>query len=67
MQEGVRRMEKSLRCRDVEGANCDWSVCAKSEEKIFEKAAEHARKEHNLTEISEELRDKARSAIREGC
>ena len=43
-------MEKSLRRRDVEGANCDWSVYTKSEEEIFEKAAEHARKEHNMTQ-----------------
>ena len=60
-------MEKSLSCKDVEGAKCDWSVCGKTEEEILEKAREHARKEHNLSEIPQELMDKARAAIREGC
>ena len=60
-------MEKSLRCRDVAGADCNWSVCAKTEEEILQKGAEHARKEHDVTEISEEMMDKARSVIREGC
>ena len=59
-------MNKSLSCRDV-GADCDFSICAETEEEIFRQAAEHARKEHNLTEFSQELKDKARSAIREGC
>jgi len=59
-------MKKSLSCRDM-GADCDYSVCAETEEEIFAKAAEHARTEHNVTEISEEMRDKARSVIREGC
>jgi len=59
-------MNKSLSCRDV-GADCDFSICAETEEEIFRQAAEHARKEHNLTEFSEEMKDKARSVIREGC
>ena len=59
-------MNKSLSCRDV-GADCDFSICAETEEEIFRQAAEHARKEHNLTEFSEEMKDKARSVIRKGC
>ncbi len=60
-------MEKSLSCKDVEGAMCDWSVCGETEEEILEKAREHARQEHNLSEIPEELLDRARAAIHEGC
>ena len=59
-------MNKSLSCRDV-GADCDFSICAETEEEIFRQAAEHARKEHNVIEFSEEMKDKARSVIREGC
>jgi len=59
-------MKKSLSCRDV-GVDCDYSVCADTEEEIFRQAAEHARKEHNVNEISQEMRDKVRSSIREGC
>jgi predicted small metal-binding protein len=57
-------MEKRLSCRDV-GADCDFVACGKTEEEIFQKTSEHARKDHNMNEISEELREKARSAIRD--
>lgn len=57
-------MEKRLSCRDV-GVDCDFVACGKSEEEIFQKAAEHARTDHNMSEIPEELRDKARLAIRD--
>jgi predicted small metal-binding protein len=57
-------MEKRLSCRDV-GADCDFVACGKTEEEIFQKTSEHARKDHNMSEISEELREKARSAIRD--
>lgn len=57
-------MEKRLSCRDV-GVDCDFVACGESEEEIFQKAAEHARTAHNMSEIPEELREKARLAIRE--
>ena len=57
-------MEKRLSCRDV-GADCDFVICGKTEEEIFEKAREHARAEHNMNEIPKDLYDKARSAIRD--
>jgi predicted small metal-binding protein len=59
-------MDKSLSCRDV-GADCGFSVCAATEDEVLRQAADHARKEHDVTEFSEEMKDKARSAIREGC
>jgi AhpD family alkylhydroperoxidase len=55
--------EKELRCRDV-GADCDYVVRGKTEEEIFRKASEHAKKSHGMKEISPELMEKARSAIR---
>jgi len=57
-------MEKRLSCRDV-GSDCDFVACGKTEEEIFQKASEHARTDHNMSEIPEELKDKARSAIRD--
>jgi len=57
-------MEKRLSCRDV-GVDCDFVVCGQTEEEIFQKAAEHARKEHNMSEIPKDLLDKARAAIRD--
>jgi predicted small metal-binding protein len=57
-------MKKSLSCRDV-GADCDFVICAKTEDEIFKKARKHAKKEHSMKEIPKELYNKARSAIRE--
>ena len=57
-------MEKRLSCRDV-GVDCDFVACGKTEEEIFQKAADHARTAHNMIEIPRDLHDKARSAIRE--
>jgi predicted small metal-binding protein len=57
-------MEKRLSCRDV-GTDCDFVACSKTEEEIFQKASEHARSDHNMSEIPKELYDKARSAIRD--
>jgi AhpD family alkylhydroperoxidase len=55
--------EKELRCRDV-GADCDYVVRGKTEEEIFRKAAEHATIAHGMNEITPELMEKARAAIR---
>jgi predicted small metal-binding protein len=57
-------MYKSLSCRDV-GADCDFTMCAKTEAEIFQKAAEHAKKDHNMSEIPKEFKEKARSVMRE--
>jgi len=57
-------MEKRLSCRDV-GADCDFVACGKTEEEIFQKAAEHAKSEHNMSEIPKDLYEKARLAIRD--
>ena len=57
-------MEKRLGCRDV-GADCDFVACGKTEEEVFQKAAEHARTDHNMKETPKQLYDKARSAMRD--
>lgn len=44
---------KELRCRDV-GFDCEQVLRAESEEEILRQAAEHAAKDHGVTEISEE-------------
>jgi len=57
-------MAKVLRCRDV-GFDCDGMIRAETEEEILKKAAEHAQTVHNLKEISEEVVEKVRAAIRD--
>ncbi len=57
-------MAKVLHCRDL-GFDCDGEVRAQSEAEVLEQAAEHARTVHNLQEITEEIKAKVLSAIRE--
>ncbi len=52
-------MTKSLSCKDV-GADCDFVICAKTEDEILEKAKEHAKKVHGMKEIPKKPYDKAR-------
>jgi len=56
---------KELRCKDV-GPDCDHVIRGKTEVEIIEKAMEHARTQHHMTEIPTGLMEKARAAIHEG-
>jgi predicted small metal-binding protein len=57
-------MAKVLRCRDV-GFDCDGVIRAETEEEVLKQAAEHAQTVHDLKEISEEVVEKVRAAIRD--
>jgi predicted small metal-binding protein len=57
-------MEKVIRCRDV-GFDCNGVIRAKTEKEALELAAEHARKVHNVTEITPEIVDKIKSVMKE--
>jgi predicted small metal-binding protein len=56
-------MPKVLRCRDV-GVACDWEARGETEEEVLQKATEHARTVHNMTEIPKEMVQKVKAAIR---
>jgi predicted small metal-binding protein len=56
-------MKKRLGCREV-GVDCDFVACGRTEEEVLQKAAEHAKTGHNMSEIPKEMFDKVRSAIR---
>ena len=59
-------MTKVLRCGDVM-PGCDKVIEGRTEDEVFAKAEEHARKEHNMTiilpsvmtQIGEAIKDKA--------
>jgi predicted small metal-binding protein len=55
---------KVLSCRDA-GVDCDFEVRAETVEEIYELAAEHGRTAHNMQEISDELKAKMYSLIRD--
>ncbi len=57
-------MAKVLRCSDV-GFECEGVIRAETEEEVLRKAAEHAKLEHNLEEISDEVVEKVRAAIQD--
>lgn len=57
-------MTKVLRCNDVVGS-CDLVARGESEQDILQQAAEHARSAHQVNEVTLELAEKVRSAIRD--
>jgi len=57
-------MEKVIRCRDV-GFDCNGVIRAKTEEEALTLAVEHARKVHNVTEITPEIVDKIKAVMKE--
>ena len=57
-------MPKKLTCRDV-GVDCDFEATGETEEEILQKAAQHAKEAHGMSEIPEELVEKCKQAIRE--
>ena len=57
-------MPKTVSCRDA-GADCDFVARGDSEEEVLKKVAEHARTDHNMSEIPADVADKVRAAIRD--
>lgn len=57
-------MAKVVKCRDV-GFDCEGVIRAESEEEALAQAAEHAQAVHGLTEISDEVVEAVRSAMRD--
>jgi len=53
---------KRLACKEV-GVECDVSFEGETEDEVMQKAAEHARAEHNLPEIPPILDKKCREAM----
>ncbi|MGH7509170.1 MAG: DUF1059 domain-containing protein [Gemmatimonadales bacterium] len=56
-------MAKQLRCRDV-GLNCDFEARGDTDEEILQQASAHARKVHQIQEITPDLAARVRAAIR---
>jgi predicted small metal-binding protein len=57
-------MAKVLRCRDV-GLDCEGELRGQTEEDILRQAAEHAQDVHNIQDMSPDLVQKVRAAIRD--
>ena len=57
-------MAKIVSCRDA-GADCDFVARGDNEEEVLRQVAEHARTDHNMSEIPADVKDKVRAAIRD--
>lgn len=55
-------MTKVFRCADL-GFKCDWVAKAQNENELMKSIKEHARKCHDLNEISKEIAEKVKSVI----
>ena len=55
-------MSKVMKCREV-GMDCDFVAHGESEDQIMALAAEHARKDHGMESIPEEVAAKVKAAI----
>jgi len=52
-----------VHCRDV-GFDCNGVVTAETEEELLQQVAEHAKSEHDLVEVTDEVVAKVKSVIR---
>ena len=57
-------MAKTMRCADVVGS-CDFVARGDTEQEILKQASEHARSAHGINEITPEVAEKVRGAIRD--
>jgi len=57
-------MSKIVSCREV-GVDCDFVAKEETEQEVLQECAEHARKEHGMTELPADLAEKVRGAIRD--
>jgi predicted small metal-binding protein len=55
-------MPKVMRCRDL-GMSCEFEARGRNEEEVLEKVAEHARKDHGMNTIPNEVAEKVKAAI----
>jgi len=53
----------SFACKDV-GMTDNWKVKAKTEEEIMQKVKEHAARAHNMKDLSPEMMDTIKKAIK---
>jgi predicted small metal-binding protein len=56
-------MAKIMKCRSV-GLDCDFVAHGETEAQVMEKVAEHAKKDHGMQHIPEDVATKVRAAIR---
>ena len=56
---------KVLKCKDVEGADCDFEARGETEQDIFQQCTQHAMTAHPDVQMTPELMAKAKAAIKD--
>jgi predicted small metal-binding protein len=56
---------KELHCKEVGMPDCDFVARGNNDDEVMKKAAEHAKRDHNMQTVPPALERKARGAIRE--
>jgi predicted small metal-binding protein len=62
--ENNQMMMKSFKCRDMD-MNCDFQVEGRSEDEVMNKVSDHARTRHSDISLTDQIRNKIRSVIRD--
>lgn len=57
-------MAKILHCRDV-GFDCEGVIRGETEDEVLQQAAEHARNDHGMQDVSPEVVEQIRAQIRD--
>lgn len=55
---------REFQCRDV-GYDCDWSTRGQNDEQVMNEAFQHGREKHGIREITDDIKNKVRSKIRD--
>jgi len=55
---------KEFECKDVY-PDCDFKVSGKDEDDVLEKAARHGKEKHGIENLTDDLKGKVRSLIRD--
>jgi predicted small metal-binding protein len=58
-------MAHLIRCQDVDFIECPLEIRGESTEEVVEKAIEHGQREHRISEVTPELRERLREAVME--
>jgi predicted small metal-binding protein len=60
----VSEVAKVFACKDIM-PDCDWSASAETEEELMKKIAAHGKESHGITEITPDMAEKVKQAIKD--
>jgi predicted small metal-binding protein len=63
MLNAIRMASYRFRCRDI-GMDCQYEVTSKKAEDLIPQIVEHAKNQHGIEEINEDLKQKINGAIK---